>query len=87
MRPMLQFLRDKGYKQTSLSAQRDNYAAHLYRKPGFEIVSEEEEEYIYNDDRQQRKAIGKKPEHAADCVFDQISQHKTACLTHHIQDQ
>lgn len=46
MKEMLQFLKDKGYKQTSLSVQKANYAVNMYRKLGFEVVSENEEEYI-----------------------------------------
>ena len=46
MRAMLQFLREKGYKQTSLSVQKGNYAVDMYRKIGFEVVSENDEEYI-----------------------------------------
>lgn len=46
MKEMLQFLRDKGYKQTSLSVQKANYAVNMYRKAGFEVVKENEEEYI-----------------------------------------
>ncbi len=46
MRAMLQFLKDKGYKQTSLSVQKVNYAVDMYRKLGFEVVNENEEEYI-----------------------------------------
>ena len=46
MKTMLQFLRGKGYKQTSLSVQKANYAVNMYRKAGFEIISENEEEYI-----------------------------------------
>lgn len=46
MRAMLQFLKDKGYKQTSLSVQKANYAVGMYKKVGFEIVGENEEEYI-----------------------------------------
>lgn len=46
MRAMLQFLKDKGYKQTSLSVQKANYAVDMYRKVGFEVVDENEEEYI-----------------------------------------
>ncbi len=43
---MLQFLREKGYKRTSLSVQKANYAVRMYRKAGFEVVGENEEEYI-----------------------------------------
>ena len=46
MRAMLQFLKDKGYKQASLSVQKANYAVNMYKKAGFEIVHENEEEYI-----------------------------------------
>lgn len=46
MKKMLQFLKDKGYKQTSLSVQKANYAFNMYRKLGFEVVKENEEEYI-----------------------------------------
>ena len=46
MREMMQFLKDKGYKQISLSVQKANYALNMYRKVGFEVVKENEEEYI-----------------------------------------
>ncbi len=46
MKAMLRFLKDKGYKQTSLSVQKANYAVTMYRKIGFEVVEENEEEYI-----------------------------------------
>lgn len=46
MKSMLQFLKDKGYKQTSLSVQKANYAVDMYRKAGFAVVDENEEEYI-----------------------------------------
>ncbi len=46
MRAMLQLLKDKGYKQTSLSVQKENYAVNMYRKVGFEVASENDEEYI-----------------------------------------
>ena len=46
MGAMLQFLRAKGYKQTSLSVQKANYAVNMYRKAGFEVFDENEEEYI-----------------------------------------
>lgn len=46
MKEMLQFLKDKGYKQTSLSVQKANYAVNMYQKVGFEVVKENEEEYI-----------------------------------------
>lgn len=46
MKEMLQFLKDKGYKRTSLSVQKANYAVNMYRKVGFEVVSENGKEYI-----------------------------------------
>ena len=46
MRKMLEFLKNKGYKQTSLSVQKENYAARMYQKVGFEVIDENEEEYI-----------------------------------------
>jgi len=46
MKEMLQFLKDKGYKQTSLFVQKVNYAVNMYRKVSFEVVKENEEEYI-----------------------------------------
>lgn len=47
MKSMLQLLKDKGYKQASLSVQKENYAVNMYRKVGFEVVEEKEEkEYI-----------------------------------------
>lgn len=46
METMLRFLKEKGYKQTSLSVQKENYVVDMYRKAGFEIVSESNEEYI-----------------------------------------
>ena len=46
MKAMLQFLREKRYKQTSLSVQKANYAVNMYRKAGFEVVGENKEEYV-----------------------------------------
>lgn len=46
MKKMLDTLKEKGYKQASLAVQKDNYAVKLYKKVGFEIIDENEEEYI-----------------------------------------
>jgi len=46
MKEMLSLLRKQGYKQVSLSVQKANYAAKMYRKIGFEIIRETEEEFI-----------------------------------------
>lgn len=46
MKEILALLKAHGYKQVSLSVQKANYATKLYLKAGFEIVRENEEEYI-----------------------------------------
>lgn len=46
MQKMLDTLKSAGYEKVSLSVQKANYAAKMYRKLGFEIVMEKEEEYI-----------------------------------------
>lgn len=43
---MLDVLRENGYKQASLAVQKANYAVNMYRKADFQIVDENEEEYI-----------------------------------------
>ena len=43
---MLELLKQKGYKQASLAVQKDNYAVKMYKNVGFEIIDENEEEYI-----------------------------------------
>lgn len=46
MKKMIDALKENGYKQASLAVQKSNYAVKLYKKVGFEIVDESEEEYI-----------------------------------------
>ena len=46
MKEILALLKSHGYSRVSLSVQKDNYAAKIYLKIGFEIVRENEEEYI-----------------------------------------
>ena len=46
MKAMLDKLRTAGYKQASLAVQKANYAVKMYKKVGFEIVDENDEEYI-----------------------------------------
>lgn len=46
MKEMLRILKDRGYKQASLAVQKTNYAVRMYQQTGFEIVDENEEEYI-----------------------------------------
>ena len=43
---MLCTLKGKGYKRVSLSVQKENYAVRMYQHAGFNIVDENEEEYI-----------------------------------------
>lgn len=46
MRAMLAKLKELGYAQTSLAVQKDNYAVKMYSQVGFEIIDENQEEYI-----------------------------------------
>ena len=46
MQNMLKTLKKNGYKQASLAVQKANYAVKMYKNVGFEIVDENEEEYI-----------------------------------------
>ncbi len=46
MKAMINLLTKKGYKQTSLAVQKDNYAVRMYKAIGFSIVDENDEEYI-----------------------------------------
>ena len=46
METMLKLLREKGYQKTSLTVQKNNYAVKMYKKVGFRIVDENEQEYI-----------------------------------------
>ena len=46
MNEMLRTLKIRGYKQASLSVQKENYAVKMYLKCGFEIVDENKEEDI-----------------------------------------
>lgn len=46
MLKMLELLKQKGYKQASLAVQKENYAVKMYKKVGFEIIDENDEEYI-----------------------------------------
>ena len=46
MKRMLEGLKNCGYKSGSLSVQKQNYAVGMYRKVGFQIVDENDEEYI-----------------------------------------
>lgn len=46
MKRMLAELKLRGYQKASLAVQKANYAVKMYKKVGFEIVDENEEEYI-----------------------------------------
>ena len=46
MKEMLTALKARGYKQASLSVQKENYATKMYQKLGFQIIDENEEEYL-----------------------------------------
>lgn len=46
MKEMLRALCAAGYKQASLAVQKENYAVKMYKKVGFKIIDENEEEYI-----------------------------------------
>ncbi|NMD38370.1 MAG: GNAT family N-acetyltransferase [Christensenellaceae bacterium] len=46
MQAMLKLLKSKGYKRASLSVQKENYAAKLYFKLGFEVYEDRENDYI-----------------------------------------
>ena len=46
MKKMLDVLDKAGYKQASLAVQKENYAVKMYKNVGFEIIDENEEEYI-----------------------------------------
>ncbi len=48
MRRMLELLKAKGYKRTSLGVNKDNYAVRMYQKVGFEIIGDgaDETEYL-----------------------------------------
>ncbi len=46
MREMFHVLKIRVYKQASISVQKENYAVKMYLKIGFEIVDENDEEYI-----------------------------------------
>ena len=43
---LLSELKIRGYLKVSLSVQKDNYAQKMYKKAGFKVIMENEEEYI-----------------------------------------
>ena len=54
MTAMLEELRDRGYARASLAVQKANYAVKMYKRVGFVIVDENDEEYIMVCDLQNR---------------------------------
>jgi len=46
MKKLLISLKEKGYNRTSLAVQKTNYAVKMYQKLGYEIIDENEQEYI-----------------------------------------
>ena len=46
MKEMLSLLKEHGCRQASLAVQKANYAVRMYRNAGFEIIDENDEEYI-----------------------------------------
>ena len=46
MRKMLGLLREQGYQKASLAVQKANYAVRMYKDVGFEIIDENDEEFI-----------------------------------------
>lgn len=46
MNKMIKYLIEKGYKKASLSVAKNNYAVRLYKKLGFRVIKEEDEDYI-----------------------------------------
>jgi len=46
MHAMIEHLRANNYKKTSLNVKKDNYAVKLYKKLGFVIINEDEEDYL-----------------------------------------
>ncbi|MDR0765614.1 MAG: GNAT family N-acetyltransferase [Odoribacteraceae bacterium] len=46
MTVMIEYLRENGYKQTSLNVKKDNYAVRLYKNMGFEVIGDDGEDYL-----------------------------------------
>ncbi len=46
MQRNFELLRAAGHKQASLAVQKENYAVKMYKKVGFTIIGENEQEYI-----------------------------------------
>jgi len=46
MLTMIKYLHERDYIQTSLNVKKENYAVKLYQKLGFEIIDENDEDYL-----------------------------------------
>ena len=46
MKQMLTELKNRGYKKASLAVQKANYAVRMYKNVGFEVIDENDEEFI-----------------------------------------
>ena len=46
LKEMLVLLKEQGYANVSISVNKDNYAYHIYRKQGFQVVKVGEEDYL-----------------------------------------
>ena len=46
MKQILLTLKERKYKQVSLSVQKINYAVSMYKKVGFEVVRENKDDYV-----------------------------------------
>ncbi len=46
MSSMISYLRESGYKQTSLNVKKENYAVKLYQKMGFKVIDQDDEDYL-----------------------------------------
>ncbi|GHU40541.1 hypothetical protein FACS1894111_01380 [Clostridia bacterium] len=59
LKKLFELLAEKGYKQTSLSVQKDNPALHLYERLGYKTVRENGEDFIMlRDLKQEVQAFG-----------------------------
>jgi len=43
---MIEYLKENGYSQTSLSVSKGNYAVRMYKSVGFEIIAEKKDDYL-----------------------------------------
>lgn len=46
MQEMIELLKRKGYKKVSLSVNKDNYAYRMYQKLGFQVIREQDDDYL-----------------------------------------